>query len=47
MRFIDDGTALARQISKLINVDLRKRAFTDSRPLLELIGSFCQIEEKV
>ena len=37
---------MARQISQFIGVDIKKRIFTDSRPLLESIGSTGQIEER-
>ena len=47
MRLIDDGTTPVRQILQLLNAEVRTRAFTDSRPLLESIGSSGQIEEKV
>ena len=46
IRLVDDGTSLARQVSQLMDVDIKTRIFTDSRPLLELIGSSGQIEEK-
>ena len=35
MRLVDDGTSLARQ---LMNIEVKTRVFTDSRPLLESIG---------
>ena len=37
---------LARQISLMLNTEIKTRLFTDSRPLLESIGSSGQIEEK-
>ena len=37
---------MAKQISQLMNVTVKVRLFTDSRPLLESIGSSGQIEEK-
>ena len=46
MRLVDDGTSLARQVSQLMNIKIKTRVFTDSRPLLESIGSSGQIEEK-
>ena len=38
MRMVDDGMSMARQVLQLIDVDVKTRIFTDSRPLLELIG---------
>ena len=46
MRVVDDTTCLARQISILLNTEIEVRLFTDSRPLLESIGSSGQVEEK-
>ena len=46
MRLVDDGTSLARQVSQLLNIPVKTRVFTDSRPLLESIGSLGQIDEK-
>ena len=46
MRLIGDSTTLARQNSHLLNVEVRTRAFIDSRPLLESIGRYGLIEEK-
>ena len=46
MKLVDDSTSLAKQMSKLFNTEIRTRIFTDSRPLLESIGSSSQIEEK-
>ena len=46
MRLVDDGTSLAIQVSQLMNVEVRTRVFTDSRPLFESLGSSGQIEEK-
>ena len=43
---VGDGMSMARQVSQLMDVDVKTRIFTDSRPLLELIGSSGQIEEK-
>ena len=37
---------MARQLSMLINMKIETRIFTDSKPLLESIGSSGQIEEK-
>merc|ERR1711984_64939 len=46
MRVVDDTMCLARQISILLNTEIEVRLFTDSRPLLESIGSSRQVEEK-
>ena len=46
MKMVDDSTNLARQVSQLLGLRIRTRLFTDSRPLLESIGSSSQIEEK-
>ena len=46
IRLVDDGMSMARQVSQLMDVDVKTRIFTDSRPLLESIGSSGQIEEK-
>ena len=46
MKIVDDVTNLARQVSQLLSLSVRTRIFTDSRPLLESIGSSGQIEEK-
>ena len=46
MRVVDDTMCLARQISILLNTEIEVRLFTDSRPLLESIGSSGQVEEK-
>ena len=37
---------MAKQLQQLLNVKMKVRLFTDSRPLLESIGSSGQIEEK-
>ena len=37
---------MAKQLSQLLNVKMKVRWFTDSRLLLESIGSSGQIEEK-
>ena len=39
MKMVDDATNLARQVSQLLGLRIRTRLFTDSRPLLESIGS--------
>ena len=46
MKMVDDATNLARQVSQLLGLRIRTRLFTDSRPLLESIGSSGQIEKK-
>ena len=47
IRIIDDSVCLAKQISLLLNTNLKVKEFTDSRPLLESLGSSGQIEEKL
>ena len=37
---------MAKQLSQLLNANIKTRLFTDSQPLLESIGSSGQIEEK-
>ena len=46
LRLMDDGVYMAKQLSQLLNVSIKTRLYTDSRPLLESIGSSGQIEEK-
>ena len=46
LRLMDDGVHMAKQLSQLLNGDIKTRLYTDSRPLLESIGSSGQIEEK-
>ena len=46
MRVVDDSLCLARQLSAMLNTEIEMRMFTDSRPLLESIGSSGQVEEK-
>ena len=46
LRLVDDSTCLARQLSALMNTKMEMKIYTDSRPLLESIGSSGQIEEK-
>ena len=46
LRLMDDGVHMAKQLSQLLNVSMKVRLFTDSRPLLKSIGSSGQIEEK-
>ena len=38
---------MAKQLSQLLNANVKTRLFTDSHPLLEYIGSSGQIEEKL
>ena len=46
LRLVDDSLCLARQLAAMLNTKIETRMFTDSRPLLESIGSSGQIEEK-
>ena len=46
MKIVDDATNLARQVLQLLGLSIKTRIFTDSRPLLESIGSLGKIEEK-
>jgi len=46
LRLVDDSTCLARQLSALMNMRIETKIYTDSRHLLESIGSSGQIEEK-
>ena len=46
LRLMDDAVHMAKQVSQLLNVEVSTRLFTDSRPLLESLGSSGQIEEK-
>ena len=46
MRLVDDSTSLARQVLQLMNIEVKTRVLTDTRPLLESIGSSGQIEDK-
>ena len=46
MKIVDDATNLARQLSQLLGLNIKTRIFTNSRPLLESIGSSGQKEEK-
>ena len=47
IKIVDDSLCLARQISLLLNINLKVKEFTDSRPFLETLGSSGQIEEKL
>ena len=46
MKLVDDSLNMSRQLSILMNRKISLRVFTDSRPLLESIGSSSQIAEK-
>ena len=46
IKVVDDTLCLSRQISLMMNTEIKTRMFTDSRPLLESIGSTGQVEEK-
>ena len=46
IKVVDDTLCLSRQISQLLNTRVETRMFTDSKPLLESIGSSGQVEEK-
>ena len=46
LRLMDDGVHMAKQLSQLLNVNMKTRLYTDSRPLLESIGSSGQIGKK-
>ena len=46
-KVVDDTLCLARQISLMMNTRVETRMFTDSRPLLESLGSSGQVEEKL
>ena len=46
MKLIDDSVNMSKQLSVLMNVKIPLKLFTDSRLLLESIGSTSQIEEK-
>ena len=46
MKLVDDSSNMSRQLSILMNRKISLRVFTDSRPLLESIGSSSQIAEK-
>ena len=46
VKVVDDTMCLERQISLLLNTKVEARLFTNSRPLLESLGSSGQVEEK-
>ena len=43
---VDDSLCLERQLMMMLNTRIETRLFTDSRPLLESLGSSGLIEEK-
>ena len=45
IRMVYGGMSMARQVSQLMDVDVKTKIFKDSRPLLESIGSSGQKEE--
>ena len=45
-RLVNDSLCLARQLSEILKTKMEMRLFSDSRPLLESIGSSGQIEDK-
>ena len=47
MKLVDDSLNITKQLSLLMKKKIPLKIFTDSRPLLESIGSSSQIEEKV
>ena len=46
MKLVHDGVNIAKQLCILMKDDVSLRVFTDSRPLLESIGSSNQVAEK-
>ena len=46
VKMVDDGVNMTKQLSVLMNEKVRLKIFTDSRPLLESIGSSNQVAEK-
>ena len=43
---VDDANNVADQLKILLNTEVKVKIFTDSRPLLETLGSTSQIAEK-
>ena len=43
---VDDAVNVANQLKDLLNADIKVKIFTDSRPLLETLGSTSQVAEK-
>ena len=46
MLVVDDAKNVADQLKDLLNADIKVKVFTDSRPLLETLGSTSQVVEK-
>ena len=46
MLVVDDARNVADQLKDLLNADIKVKAFTDLRPLLETLGSTSQVVEK-
>ena len=46
MLVVDDAVNVANQLKDLLNADIKVKIFTDSRPLLETLGSTSQVAEK-
>ena len=46
VKIVDDGINMSKQLSVLLKEKIGLRVFTDSRLLLETIGSSKQLEEK-
>ena len=46
MLVVDDAKNVADQLKDLLNADIKVKIFTDSRPLLETLGSTSQVAEK-
>ena len=46
MLVVDDTKNVAEQLKVLMNHDIKVKVFTDSRPLLETLGSTSQLAEK-
>ena len=46
MELVDNGINMARHLSVLLKDHAKLKVFSDSRPLLESIGSSKQVEEK-
>ena len=46
VKIVDDSVNMTKQVSILMNRKIPLKIFTDSRPLLETIGSTSQIGEK-
>ena len=46
VKLVDDSTYIRQQLELMLGYEIGTRLFTDSRPLLETLGSSSQIEEK-